>query len=71
MTGGSQMPKSPQFSNGLMEVLRKAIKDRHNVHCTYIRQETVHEASWLGKDTHTCEPFGLIAMPCIEAPLPG
>ena len=38
-----------------MEVLRKAIKDRHNVHCTYIRHETVHEASWLGKvDIFSC-----------------
>ncbi len=30
------------------ENLRKAIQERHGVHCTYIRQENLREGSWLG-----------------------
>ena len=31
------------------EQLRKVIQERHNVLCTFIREETVHEGSWHGK----------------------
>jgi len=34
---------------GETESLRRVIQDRHDVWCTFIRQESVREATWSGK----------------------